>query len=71
MVPAQGENHAPPTGSALETNNDCQVKFELMHMRAVAAPIPDAAPEMRTTLPASLIAVLSCFATKQSYCLTS
>src|SRR5215831_5546489 len=31
------------------------------NMRAVAAPIPDAAPEMMATLPASLIGVLLCF----------
>src|SRR4029077_12508625 len=40
------------------------------NMRAVAAPMPDAAPEMMATLPASLIAVLSfslesCSATRE------
>src|SRR5215831_11180166 len=37
-VPARGENRAPPSGSASETNNVCQVKFELTHfMRNVLA----------------------------------
>src|SRR5271154_1209213 len=31
-VPALGENRDPPSGSASETNNDCQIKFELIHM---------------------------------------
>jgi hypothetical protein len=26
-----GENRDPPSGSASETNNDCQSKFELIH----------------------------------------
>ena len=33
-VPARGENRAPPPGSASETNTDCQVKFELPHIKA-------------------------------------
>jgi hypothetical protein len=28
---AQGKNRDPPSGSLSETNNDCQVKFELIH----------------------------------------
>src|SRR5205823_3183771 len=28
-VPARGENRAPPSGSVSETNNVCQIKFEL------------------------------------------
>jgi hypothetical protein len=30
-------------------------------MRAVAAPMPDAAPEMMATLPASLMVILPCY----------
>ena len=32
-VPARGENRAPPPGSASETNNDRQVKFELIQLK--------------------------------------
>jgi hypothetical protein len=31
-APAPGENRAPPSGSASETNNECQIKFELLQM---------------------------------------
>ena len=31
-VPARGENRAPPSGSVSETNNECQIKFELLHL---------------------------------------
>ena len=31
-VPALGENRDPPSGSVSETNNDCQVKFELIQL---------------------------------------
>jgi hypothetical protein len=31
-VPASGENRAPPSGSASETNNECQNKFELIQI---------------------------------------
>src|SRR2546421_12465788 len=40
-VPVRGENRAPPSGSISETNNECQIKFELLHVRStmsVAAP---------------------------------
>jgi hypothetical protein len=31
-VPTQGENRAPTFGSLSETNNECQINFELLHM---------------------------------------
>jgi len=35
-VPALSENRAPPSGSASETNNVCQVKFELTHIKSAS-----------------------------------
>ncbi len=32
-VPAQGENRVPPSGSVSETNNDCKIKFKLIHLK--------------------------------------
>jgi len=32
-VPARGENRAPPSGSASETNSVCQIKSKLLHLR--------------------------------------
>jgi hypothetical protein len=37
-VPTSGENRAPPPGFASETNNDCQVKFELIHLWLLIEP---------------------------------
>ena len=36
-VPARGENRDPPSGSASETNNDCQVKFKLLHINSAVS----------------------------------
>jgi len=33
-VPTPGENRAPPFGFASETNNVCQIKFKLIHMKS-------------------------------------
>jgi len=34
-VPARGENRAPPSGSASETNNVCQIKSKLLHTQPI------------------------------------
>jgi len=34
-VPARDENRAPPPGSVSETNNGCQIKFELIQISSV------------------------------------
>ena len=31
--PGSGENRVPPSAPASETNNDCQIKFELIQVR--------------------------------------
>ena len=36
-VPARGENRAPPPAPTSKTNNDCQIKFKLLHLRLVRA----------------------------------
>ena len=36
-VPAQGDNRAPPPAPFSETNNECQIKFELIHLHGPTA----------------------------------
>src|SRR5215469_14491756 len=37
-VPARGENRAPPPGTHFETNNDCQIKYKLLHINKPGTP---------------------------------
>jgi hypothetical protein len=38
-----GENRAPPSGFAAETNNKCQIKSKLLHFTRRTSPLPQAA----------------------------